>query len=75
MLLTKNHSCQMFTSNPDGSADILVLMVCGDEFVIELEPSLGYKLLRLKWDGKFTRTAIRIECFKLPQLYWRGKKT
>lgn len=69
MILRKNHSHLMFTSNPDGSADMLVLTVCSDKFVIELEPSLDYKLLRLKCYRKFTRTAIRIECFKLPQLY------
>lgn len=72
MLLRKNHSHQMFTSNPDGSADMLVLMVCNDKFVIELDPSPGYKLLRPKHYGKFTETAIRIECFKL-SVVLRGK--
>lgn len=62
----------MFTSNPGGSADILVLMVCSDKFVIELELSPGYKLPRPKRCGKFIRTAIRIECFKL-SVVWRKK--
>lgn len=61
----KDHSHQMFTSNPDGPDDILVLTVCSDKFVAELESSPGYKLLRPKRCGKFIRTAIRIKCFKL----------
>lgn len=61
----KDHSHPMFTFNPDGPADIPVLMVCSDKFVVELELSPGYKLLRPKRCGKFIRTAISIECFKL----------
>lgn len=64
----------MFTSNPEGSADILVLMVCSDKFVKELEPAPGYKLPRLKRCGKFIRTAIRIECFKLSVVLRRKKR-
>lgn len=74
MLLRKNHSHQMFTSNPDGSADLLVLMVCSDKFVVELEPSPGYKLPKPKRCGKFIRTAIRIECFKLSVVLRKKKR-
>lgn len=55
----------MFTSNLDRSADMLGLMVCSDEFVIDLKTSPGCKLPRFKCSGKFTGTAIRIEVFWL----------
>ena len=46
LLLRENHSHQMFASNPTGSADILGLMFCSEEFVTELEPVPGCKLPR-----------------------------
>ena len=64
----------MFNSNPDGSADMLVLMSWNNEFVIESEPSTGYKFPRLKYCRKFIRSAITIDCFKLSQLYWTESK-
>lgn len=69
MFLRKNCRHQMFTSNLDGSADILVSMSCSNEFVIELKPCSGYKSPKPKCCRKFTRTAIRMGCFKLSQLY------
>lgn len=35
------HSRQMFSSNPDGSVDTVVLMSCNNKVVIELEASSG----------------------------------
>ena len=63
--LGKPIAIKIFTSNLDGSADILGLMVCSGEFVIDLKTSPGCKLPRLICSGNFTRAASRIEVFWL----------
>lgn len=63
--LGKPIAIKIFTSNPDGSADILGLMVCSGEFVIDLKTSSGCELPRLKCSGNLTQSASRIEVFWL----------